>query len=508
MSLDEATNPSQYDPSQEVPDLLPFLRPGERINSVERCPTPTIETMPDYLEVLCALCDVDRPEDIGMNGPAIAARSLHRVRGQGLYECPFARDALIAALNVFPQFPRLLRSTLIFCAERIGMIAHRYRSEQYGRTFHEARDPNDPIARKITHDQRWEFPYYGAVDSTPLFVIALHAYVKYAKDGQSFLTNTHYIGRDEQQHTMLEALKLSMSWIISRVNKNDESFLEYYPGFETDHVNQVMEDSWDSHFHADGTLANTKQGVCSTEVQGYAYDALMMAAELVPDECLRKAQYWRLLAGKLRDSVRKHLIVEDERGLYLAVGSDRGDKDGRIRVMKVRKAIPYFLLNSRILKHAEDRQTVERLLDEIFSEELLGHAGLRSLAYSEPRFMPTAYHNGNVWPMQTFGVAEGLRNHGFDLLAEKLEMRVRNLCEKTKMYPEYVSGTRERVIKLNERIVKTEDTKDGRFNQREQPPQQIQLWTVSAYAAIQFRQRNGPTAHGPTPIEEKFLSSM
>jgi glycogen debranching enzyme len=183
-----------------------------------------------------------------------------------------------------------------------------------------------------------------------------------------------------------------------------------------------------------------------------------------------------------------NLWIKDEREGYFAAGCDR-DEFGRIRAMKIRKAIPFFLLNSELFSQKNDRmkKIIEQCAQAIFSPDFLALGGVRSLAASEPRFMPGAYHNGNSWPMQTFQISKGLRKQGFEDLAQDLENRIVKAVEYLKIYPEFVNGGFDSEIKISNRMVDTYDPNDKRKNRREQPPQQIQLWTLSAYGAIKYQ---------------------
>lgn len=511
MSSQTTDYASLPDRSDEVPDLKQYLRPGEKVIYVEEAKTTSFSTLSDYREELCKLCGVDKPEDIGKNGPAVAARAAQQGAGQELFECRFGRDGLIAANDILPEFPILTRTTLLDYAGLIGMIEDLKREEEFGRMFHEARNPDDPIAKRISEEYGWGWPFYATVDATPLFVKTLYNYVTKSTEGKVFLKQT-YTGRDGKTHTMWDALRYSMMWIVARINRNPERFLEYKPTFPESHVNQVMEDSRDSHFHADGTLANFIQGNCSTEVQGLVYDALLMAVELMEPhlDIQPEVVYYRKLAAEVRRNILTHLVIEDEKGVYLAVGTDR-DEHGRVRVIKVRKAIPFFVLNSRLFadkSNEENRLIPEACAKTIFSPALLCAAGVRSLALGEARFMPGAYHNGSSWLMQTFQIAEGLREQGYYALAEELDNRIVKAVEVSKLYPEYVNGGTQKEIRLNERIVDTYDPIDKRKNRREQPPQQIQLWSLTAYGAIRCRRQASPKNFPIQPIEEEILGGL
>jgi glycogen debranching enzyme len=52
------------------------------------------------------------------------------------------------------------------------------------------------------------------------------------------------------------------------------------------------------------------------------------------------------------------------------------------------------------------------LADQLVSDEMFSGWGIRTLARSEPRYNPMAYHNGSVWPHDNALIAEGFARYG------------------------------------------------------------------------------------------------
>ena len=143
------------------------LLPGERLEAVEELDLRDPPTMPDSLVELCKLTGVEKPEEIGSNGPAIGARVTEENAGEAalrLFEVVFGRDSLTVSLMVADLFPRLLETTVLYLAGIQGREFDALREEEPGRIAHEVRD--------IETDGIWGFPYYGAVEATTLFVRA------------------------------------------------------------------------------------------------------------------------------------------------------------------------------------------------------------------------------------------------------------------------------------------------------------------------------------------------
>src|SRR5581483_2491555 len=92
------------------------LLPGEEIVAVQELDLADPPAVPDALDELCKLTGVERPEEIGENGPAVAARATDANAGHAalrLFEVVFGRDSLTVALIVGDLFPRLLEATVL-----------------------------------------------------------------------------------------------------------------------------------------------------------------------------------------------------------------------------------------------------------------------------------------------------------------------------------------------------------------------------------------------------------
>ena len=141
------------------------------------------------------------------------------------------------------------------------------------------------------------------------------------------------------------------------------------------------------------------------------------------------------------------------------------------------------VLNSRILDGTNKEQIHKRtaILRQLQSPELLCASGIRTLASDEVRFRESAYHNGSVWIWDTHYIAKGARrmhDQEFDLFANDLDNRILNVVKTIGGFPEFVRGGDK--IEVNTRFIDIYDKKAKRINRIEQPPQEIQAWTVSA----------------------------
>src|SRR5262249_38951250 len=172
-------------------------------------------TMPDALEELCKLTGVERPEEIGLNGPAIGARVTEENAGEAalrLFEVVFGRDSLTVALVVADLFPRLLEATVLYFAGIQGREFSALREEEPGRIAHEVRD--------VETDGLWGFPYYGAVDATPLFV---RAAVRAIERRPEF-ADLSVPGR---QVSVRQSLEAAIGWVLGRLAADDLGLLSH-----------------------------------------------------------------------------------------------------------------------------------------------------------------------------------------------------------------------------------------------------------------------------------------
>lgn len=499
-------------------DNLPsdfHLLPGEEIipEKTIHHPPRKFETIPSSLEQMMRLTRSPTPRTIGKKGPSVAALAMEklpprRIALQGLnltvfknrlsvadipghlrlYEVVFGRDALRVAIELIDDYPTLARSTTLKLAELQGIEYNTEREEEPGRILHEARDLSDKIGQKLSKELGWGWPYYGSVDATPEFVRTLTAYCRQSEENYEFLSYV-YVDRAGEKRDMAYALDMALEWIIGRLDQNNECLLEFQTILPKGIENQVWKDSPDSYHHSDGTIANHNRGIASIEVQVTTYDALLDAAELYErmyDDRKRAAKF-RRYADKLKQSILKYFWTDDKSG-YFVLGTDRDD-DGNLRQLKIRTSNMGHVLNSRLLE-GDDEDSVEKrdaTVKQLICPEMLNISGIRTLANDEVRFRPGAYHNGSVWLWDTHHIARGMRRHGHHDIARELDRRILHVIETTKMFPEYVRGGNDPLPRINEFIITVWDEGMQREIHVEQPPQEVQAWTVAAILAIKKR---------------------
>ncbi|HAC55910.1 TPA: hypothetical protein DCF80_00270 [Candidatus Saccharibacteria bacterium] len=470
---------------------LPRLLPGEILLEVKEVPPFSPSRPPSSLRELERLARVKAGGEVGQFGPTMASLALERFENETVspelkkYEVLFGRDSLRVAIDLMPIYPLLAHATIHALAELQGITTHVGREEEPGRILHEARNPSDPIARELTEKRGWQWPYYATVDATPMFMHAVYLYTSTVSSGETILNET-FTGRDGEQHTIAEAFRSALGWLERRLDANKEGIVEYCSPLPKGMENEVWRDSWDSYSHADGTLANRKKGVASTDVQQLSYDALMDAARIYETFFLdtEKAAELRTRAERLRETILDIFWV-DEKGGYFALGTDRDEQDN-LRQLKIRTSNMGHLLRSRLLREERYRPYREAVIYQLFSKEMLNVSGIRTLASDEVRYRPGSYQNGSVWLWDTYHIAEGLRTHGYYGLASYLANKIHDVINVTQKFPEYVRGDDSDTPLLNTRVIDVWDELHERVNRVEQPPQEVQAWSVAAEIARDY----------------------
>ncbi|MDC4226234.1 MAG: hypothetical protein MPW15_18770 [Candidatus Manganitrophus sp.] len=171
------------------------------------------------------------------------------------FVAPFGRDGIITALEMLPFQPQIARGTLQYLAKLQGKEKNPFLDETPGKIMHEYRKGEMANLREIPF-----IPYYGSVDSTPLFLIFLHQYLAWTGD-VAFV------------ESLWPNALAALEWIRKYGDLDQDGYIEYHRESPIGLQQQGWKDSHDSVFHADGKFADSP--IALVEVQGYLYAALV-----------------------------------------------------------------------------------------------------------------------------------------------------------------------------------------------------------------------------------------
>lgn len=208
----------------------------------------------------------------------------------------FGRDPLIASLQTMAVAPNLAQGTLRKLAQLQATETNDWQDAQPGKILHELRRGELAQLHQIP-----AAPYYGAIDTTLLWIITLAETYRWTGD-RGLL--------DDCEAPLAKAL----NWIDEYSDFDGDGFVEYCSRSKAGIQNQGWKDSGDAIRAEDGTIVNAPIALCET--QGQVYDAWRRAADLYD---LRgqpeRAQVLRQKADALFERFNTRFWMEDE-GFY------------------------------------------------------------------------------------------------------------------------------------------------------------------------------------------------
>lgn len=312
------------------------------------------------------------------------------IAGIPWYAVPFGRDSIITSLQTLMVNTKIAQGTLKTLARFQGKEVNEDREEEPGKIMHEIRFGELAHLNLIPHT-----PYYGTIDSTPLFLILAVEYF-------------HWTGDLISIRKILPNLFAALEWIDKYGDIDQDGYVEYDPKNTKWAINQGWKDSTDSSVHQDGSLAVPP--IALVEVQGYVYQAKKGMAEIFfylgeKD----KAKKLEKDARELKDRFNRDFWMEDRK--YFAFGLDYQKK----QIASI-TSNPGHCLYSEIVSQDKSEAVVKKLL----SDEMFNGWGIRTMGENEVGYNPTSYHNGSVWPHDNSIIIKGLTRYNYHREAVKV----------------------------------------------------------------------------------------
>jgi glycogen debranching enzyme len=297
------------------------------------------------------------------------------------FSAPFGRDALITSIQTLMINPEIARGTLRYLAQHQGREVDPKREEEPGKILHEARYGELANLKLIPHT-----PYYGSVDSTPLFLVCAVEMMDWLNDQDLFVE-------------LLPALLSALQWADRYGDADQDGFVEYAERASGGVRNQGWKDSSDSLLYPDGRPAELPAAL--VEVQGYVYQAKLGLSRIL-ERLGQSAMAERLAreAAELRRRFELKFWLDSEQ--FYAQGLDRH----KTPIASI-TSNPAHCLWAGIV----DAERAEILRERLMAPDMFSGWGIRTLSADSPHYNPMSYHNGTVWPHDNSIAVAGLRRY-------------------------------------------------------------------------------------------------
>jgi glycogen debranching enzyme len=296
----------------------------------------------------------------------------------------FGRDSILTSLQMLAVNPGIAAETLRLLARFQARDTSDWHDSQPGKILHELREGELAHLNEIPHT-----PYYGSVDSTPLFLLLL-------------ARSAEWTGTLDLFQELRPNVDAALDWIDRYGDSNGDGYIDYTSLSAHGLANQGWKDSGNAIANADGSL--TVPPIALPEVQGYVYRARLGIAglfERAGDPA--RAESLRAQADDLRRRFNRDFWSE-RIGTYVLALQAGG------RPAEVVASNAGQVLWTGIADPDKAGATVRRMM----AADLFNGWGIRTLSSQAENYNPSGYHLGSVWPFDNGLIVAGFRRYGFD----------------------------------------------------------------------------------------------
>ncbi|MFC4145084.1 glycogen debranching N-terminal domain-containing protein [Micromonospora mangrovi] len=374
---------------------------------LERAPTLVAERQPLTDADLAALTDL-----AALRYAPLAYTDRVPVGGMPWAMALYGRDSLITCLETLAFTPELAAPTLRLLANGQGGRLDDDHDEEPGKILAETR-----YGESAAFGEQPTSLYYGAADTTPLFVILLDEYERWSGDVELVRELRH-------------PARMALDWLDEYGDSTGDGYLRYRRRGSRGLLNQCWKNSPDAVVDQYGRQPAFPRATC--ELQGYAYDAKMRGARLARDiwDDPGYADRLRREAAALKERFNRDFWLP-QRGYYaFALGPDGRPVDALTSNIG-------HLLWSGIVPPERSAQIAGHLL----GPRMFTGWGVRTFAEGQLPYNPVGAHLGGVWPSDNALIAAGLRRYGHDEEAARIVAGIFAMAETLGgSVPEVIAG--------------------------------------------------------------------
>ncbi len=307
------------------------------------------------------------------------------------FVAPFGRDSLLTCHQTLMVNPDLTRTTLEVLAAFQADEVDEWRDAQPGKILHELRQGELAGAGIIPHT-----PYYGSIDSTPLWLLLLGTYYRWTGDLEfcrGLLPNVE------------RALALDRRPTATPTATASSSTSAPAPAGWSTRAGRTPTTRW-STSTASWPRARSPWPRCrpTSTWPSCAWPRCSRRSATAPGRppCARRRP-------SLRAAFNERFWVESEQFYAMAL-------DGEKRQVAAISSNPAHGLYCGIVDPDKAGPMARRLL----APDMFSGWGVRTLSKSAAAYNPMSYHNGSIWPHDNAIIGAGLKRYGFAKATNRL----------------------------------------------------------------------------------------
>jgi glycogen debranching enzyme len=336
------------------------------------------------------------------------------------YVALFGRDSLVTSIQTAAFDASVSANTLRVLARYQGTRVDDWRDEQPGKILHELRV--DELANLNEIPQT---PYYGSVDSTPLFLAVLGIHSAWTGTLDLF---------DELRDTVGSAL----DWLDRFGDSDGDGFIDYHTRSTSGARNQGWKDSGNGIVMEDGELATPP--IALPEVQGDVYLAWCCMADLFE-------RYGdSTMAANLRDRARRLYAAFNEQfwlpdASYYALCRQADGRFSRSIASNAAHALWTGIV---------DPEHAGAVVERVLRPQMFSGWGIRTLSADDLSYNPVDYQVGSVWPHDNAMIVAGMQRYGYSSAATQVFTAMMQAASQFRDYrlPEVFAGDDRRLASV------------------------------------------------------------